>query len=146
MDNQKLHDSHYEAAEPRDAGFRRSRDDDIQIANESTSSAFTFARYDLSPTSLHPWITKLPEIRRRKRSNASETDFDDLDGDIKQQLLLDEERGIIDWQSKENVAREMEDVFLRGASEAITKYIERQLHPAIKETLMVSMGYTISYG
>ncbi|XP_078035033.1 uncharacterized protein LOC144469036 isoform X2 [Augochlora pura] len=50
------------------------------------------------------------------------------------------------WQSKEHVAREMEDVFLRGASQALTRFIERQLHPAIKETLMVSMGYTISYG
>ncbi|XP_015111834.1 uncharacterized protein LOC107037686 [Diachasma alloeum] len=139
-------DGHYEAAEPRDEEFQRSREDDIQIANESTSSAFTFSRYDLSPTKSHPWITKLPEIRRRKRSNASATDFDDLDGEIKHQLLLEDERGAIDWQSKENVAREMEDVFLRGASEALTKYIERQLHPAIKETLMVSMGYTISYG
>ncbi|XP_015438960.1 PREDICTED: uncharacterized protein LOC107193934 [Dufourea novaeangliae] len=50
------------------------------------------------------------------------------------------------WQSKEHIAREMEDVFLRGASQALTKFIERQLHPAIKETLMTSMGYTISYG
>ncbi|XP_053982181.1 uncharacterized protein LOC128878196 [Hylaeus volcanicus] len=50
------------------------------------------------------------------------------------------------WQSKEHIAREMEDVFLRGASQALTRYIERQLHPAIKETLMLSMGYTISYG
>jgi len=40
----------------------------------------------------------------------------------------------------------MEDVFLQGASQALTRYIERQLHPAIKETLMLSMGYTISYG
>ena len=51
-----------------------------------------------------------------------------------------------DWPSRENVAREMEDVFLRGASQALTQYIEKQLHPAIKETLMLSMGYTISYG
>ncbi|XP_066597388.1 uncharacterized protein [Prorops nasuta] len=50
------------------------------------------------------------------------------------------------WQSKEHIAREMEDVFLKGASQVLTRYIERQLHPAIKETLMLSMGYTISYG
>lgn len=50
------------------------------------------------------------------------------------------------WQSKEHIAKEMEDVFLRGASQALTRYIERQLHPAIKEALMISMGYTISYG
>ncbi|XP_011311046.1 uncharacterized protein [Fopius arisanus] len=139
-------DDHYEAPEPRTEELRRSREDSIQIANESTSSGFTYSRYDLSLTRSHPWVTKLPEMRRRKRSNVSATDFDDLDGEIKHQFLVDDERGAIDWQSKENVAREMEDVFLRGASEALTKYIERQLHPAIKETLMVSMGYTISYG
>lgn len=50
------------------------------------------------------------------------------------------------WRSRADIAREMEDVFLRSASQAITHYIERQLHPAIKETLMLSMGYTISYG
>lgn len=50
------------------------------------------------------------------------------------------------WRSRSDIAREMEDVFLRSASQAITHYIERQLHPAIKETLMTSMGYTVSYG
>ncbi|XP_046746943.1 uncharacterized protein LOC124411704 [Diprion similis] len=50
------------------------------------------------------------------------------------------------WHVREGVTREMEDVFLKGASQALTSYIERQLHPAIKETLMLSMGYTISYG
>ena len=50
------------------------------------------------------------------------------------------------WRSRNDISREMEDVFLRSASQAITHYIEKQLHPAIKETLMLSMGYTISYG
>ena len=50
------------------------------------------------------------------------------------------------WRSRGDIAREMEDVFLRSASQAITHYFEKQLHPAIKETLMLSMGYTISYG
>ncbi|KAL7301159.1 hypothetical protein TKK_0006131 [Trichogramma kaykai] len=50
------------------------------------------------------------------------------------------------WRSRADIAREMEDVFLRSASQAITHYFEKQLHPAIKETLMLSMGYTISYG
>lgn len=57
-----------------------------------------------------------------------------------------EDSGNRSWQSKEYITREMEDVFLQGASQALTRYIERQLHPAIKETLMLSMGYTISYG
>ncbi|KYQ47604.1 hypothetical protein ALC60_13360, partial [Trachymyrmex zeteki] len=52
----------------------------------------------------------------------------------------------INWQSKEYITKEMEEVFLQGASQALTRYIEHQLHPAIKETLMLSMGYTISYG
>ncbi|XP_043511559.1 uncharacterized protein LOC122529463 isoform X2 [Frieseomelitta varia] len=59
---------------------------------------------------------------------------------------IDLENDSRNWQSKEHIAREMEDVFLRGASQALTRYIEKQLHPAIKETLMISMGYTISYG
>ncbi|XP_012271548.1 uncharacterized protein LOC105694961 [Orussus abietinus] len=61
-------------------------------------------------------------------------------------LHLDLDSHSRDWQLGEEIAREMEDVFLRGASQALTRYIERQLHPAIKETLMLSMGYTISYG
>ncbi|XP_033214729.1 uncharacterized protein LOC117171482 [Belonocnema kinseyi] len=67
--------------------------------------------------------------------------------EILDEQLADNLEGLSrDWQSRENVAREMEDVFLRGASQALTQYIEKQLHPAIKETLMLSMGYTISYG
>ncbi|KAK2588845.1 hypothetical protein KPH14_001715 [Odynerus spinipes] len=58
----------------------------------------------------------------------------------------DDDGGSRSWQSREHIAREMEDIFLRGASRSLTSYIERQLHPAIKEALMLSMGYTISYG
>ncbi|KAJ8681564.1 hypothetical protein QAD02_017356 [Eretmocerus hayati] len=50
------------------------------------------------------------------------------------------------WRSRGEIAREMEEVLLSSASQAVTHYIEKQLHPAIKETLMISMGYTISYG
>ncbi|KAG7210420.1 hypothetical protein KM043_011952 [Ampulex compressa] len=69
-----------------------------------------------------------------------------LDENIDNVFPNDFEHGSRSWQSKEYIAREMEDVFLKGASQALTRYIERQLHPAIKETLMLSMGYTISYG
>ncbi|XP_011646695.2 uncharacterized protein LOC105433220 [Pogonomyrmex barbatus] len=69
------------------------------------------------------------------------------------ELIVDDNRFLTDsedpnksWQSQEYITREMEDVFLQGASQALTRYVERQLHPAIKETLMLSMGYTISYG
>lgn len=62
------------------------------------------------------------------------------------QFPIDSEDPNKSWLSKEHITREMEDVFLQGASQTLTKYIERQLHPAIKEVLMLSMGYTISYG
>ncbi|XP_076160746.1 uncharacterized protein LOC143143427 isoform X2 [Ptiloglossa arizonensis] len=69
-----------------------------------------------------------------------------VDENLDNVFPIDLENDSRSWQSKEHIAREMEDVFLRGASQALTRYIERQLHPAIKETLMISMGYTISYG
>lgn len=69
-----------------------------------------------------------------------------LDDNLENLFPVDSEDPSRSWQSKEHITREMEDVFLQGASQALTKYIERQLHPAIKETLMLSMGYTISYG
>lgn len=69
-----------------------------------------------------------------------------LDDNFENLFSTDSEDPSRSWQSKEHITREMEDVFLQGASQALTKYIERQLHPAIKETLMLSMGYTISYG
>jgi hypothetical protein len=42
--------------------------------------------------------------------------------------------------------QEMEDVFLRGIQSLLTRYMEKQLQPALKDTLMANMGYTISYG
>lgn len=69
-----------------------------------------------------------------------------VDDNLDNQFPVDTEDPNRSWQSKEYITREMEDVFLQGASQALTRYIERQLHPAIKETLMLSMGYTISYG
>lgn len=69
-----------------------------------------------------------------------------VDDNLDNLFPVDTEDSNRSWQSKEYITREMEDVFLQGASQALTRYIERQLHPAIKETLMLSMGYTISYG
>ncbi|CAH0388574.1 unnamed protein product [Bemisia tabaci] len=45
-----------------------------------------------------------------------------------------------------NVSQEMEEVFLRGIRSLLTKYMEKKLHPALKDTLMINMGYTVSYG
>lgn len=48
--------------------------------------------------------------------------------------------------SNEDISQEMEDIFLRGIRSLLTKYMEKQLQPALKDTLMVNMGYTLSYG
>lgn len=42
--------------------------------------------------------------------------------------------------------RELESLFSKGAQGILTSYIQRMLQPAIKNTLMEGMGYTISYG
>ncbi|XP_076627044.1 uncharacterized protein LOC143344664 [Colletes latitarsis] len=95
-----------------------------------------------------------PKINFKREYNYDATDNDDpketrqlyVDENLDIAFPFDLENDSRGWQSKEHIAREMEDVFLRGASQALTRYIEKQLHPAIKETLMLSMGYTISYG
>lgn len=81
----------------------------------------------------------LKNISREIRKLIADDNLDNL-------FPVDSEDPNKSWQSKEYIMREMEDVFLQGASQALTRYIEHQLHPAIKETLMLSMGYTISYG
>ncbi|XP_054288275.1 uncharacterized protein LOC129004416 [Macrosteles quadrilineatus] len=45
-----------------------------------------------------------------------------------------------------DMGREMEDVFLRGIQPLLTTYLEKQLHPALRDTLMINMGYSVSYG
>lgn len=48
--------------------------------------------------------------------------------------------------SNEDISQEMEDIFLRGIRSLLTRYMEKQLQPALKDTLMMNLGYTISYG
>ncbi|XP_012259943.2 uncharacterized protein LOC105688334 [Athalia rosae] len=79
------------------------------------------------------------EESQRPRELLLEEDLDNIN-------LAEDDFDGRGWQVREGVTREMEDVFLKGASQALTSYIERQLHPAIKETLMLSMGFTVSYG
>ncbi|KAG8318367.1 uncharacterized protein LOC124353458 [Homalodisca vitripennis] len=45
-----------------------------------------------------------------------------------------------------DMGQEMEDVFLRGVQPLLTTYLEKHLHPALRDTLMVNMGYSVSYG
>ncbi|ERL86835.1 hypothetical protein D910_04238 [Dendroctonus ponderosae] len=49
-------------------------------------------------------------------------------------------------EDDEEISREMEDVFLRGIRSLLTSYMQKELQPAIKDTLMKNMGYTVSYG
>lgn len=44
------------------------------------------------------------------------------------------------------MSKEMEDIFLKGIRSLLTSYMQKELQPAIKETLMTNMGYTVSYG
>lgn len=49
-------------------------------------------------------------------------------------------------EQDEAYSRELEDLFSRGVRSILTSYMQKALQPAIKETLMESMGYTLSYG
>ncbi|XP_068085133.1 uncharacterized protein [Anabrus simplex] len=42
--------------------------------------------------------------------------------------------------------QEMEDVFVKGIQSLLATFMEKQLQTALKEAMMLSMGYTISYG
>ncbi|KAJ3662638.1 hypothetical protein Zmor_006977 [Zophobas morio] len=60
--------------------------------------------------------------------------------------LREHRRGFRDEEENEEMSREMEDIFLKGIRSLLTSYMQKELQPAIKETLMRNMGYTISYG
>ncbi|GLV40704.1 uncharacterized protein CBL_13794 [Carabus blaptoides fortunei] len=63
-----------------------------------------------------------PKLKEHRRSGATAEDTD------------------------EDISQEMEDIFLKGIRTLLTTYMQKELQPAIKETLMKNMGYTISYG
>ncbi|XP_074039898.1 uncharacterized protein [Leptinotarsa decemlineata] len=50
------------------------------------------------------------------------------------------------YQENDELSKEMEDIFLKGIRSLLTSYLQKELQPAIKETLMRNMGYTLSYG
>ncbi|CAH1399663.1 unnamed protein product [Nezara viridula] len=56
------------------------------------------------------------------------------------------EKGRGEEEEKEEVTEEMEDVFMKGVRSLITRYMEARLEPALKDSLMLSLGYTLSYG
>ncbi|XP_055523408.1 uncharacterized protein LOC129717492 isoform X2 [Wyeomyia smithii] len=57
------------------------------------------------------------------------------------------------WQTVETndaldeaYSNEIDNLFAKGVRGLLTSYMQKALQPAIKETLMESMGYTLSYG
>ncbi|BET03093.1 Hypothetical protein NTJ_15911 [Nesidiocoris tenuis] len=49
-------------------------------------------------------------------------------------------------EPRQEVSQEMEEVFIRGVRSLITRYMEHQMEPALRDTLMMNLGYSISYG
>ncbi|XP_034487810.1 uncharacterized protein LOC117791974 [Drosophila innubila] len=108
---------------------------------------------------------QLGKRRRRRRRNALPTDYSDevrFNEDILhfqdeqlQQLVQPDARAFADiFGGNSNheelvgdaMSNELEKLFSMGVRGLLTTYMQRALQPAIKETLMENMGYTLSYG
>ncbi|KAH8416989.1 hypothetical protein KR222_000872, partial [Zaprionus bogoriensis] len=112
--------------------------------------------------------------RRRRRRSASATDYADevhfsedvlhFQDEQLQQLVEPDARAFADIFSAgagaaaaggagtheelvgDAMSSELEKLFSMGVRGLLTTYMQRALQPAIKETLMENMGYTLSYG
>lgn len=109
---------------------------------------------------------QLGKRRRRRRRNAQiPTDFSDemhfnedvlhFEDEQLQQLVEPDARAFADiFGGNSNheelvgdaMSNELEKLFSMGVRGLLTTYMQRALQPAIKETLMENMGYTLSYG
>ncbi len=81
--------------------------------------------------SIHAYNCQPMDVQDQKRSVAGQSYIDGPEGRS---------------PSNEDISQEMEDIFLRGIRSLLTRYMEKQLQPALKDTLMMNLGYTISYG
>lgn len=54
--------------------------------------------------------------------------------------------GKAEFEPRAEMSQEMEEVFIRGVRSLITRYMEHQMEPALRDTLMMNLGYSISYG
>ncbi|XP_075226055.1 uncharacterized protein LOC142327092 [Lycorma delicatula] len=45
-----------------------------------------------------------------------------------------------------DISQEMEEVFLKGIRTLITNYMEKEMEQALRDTLMINLGYSVSYG
>ena len=108
-----------------------------------------------------------PEARSRNRNHVKdELNFEDdilnVADDKVQNILQPDARAFADifsantgtggnmFNDQEDIndamRTELEKLFSMGVRGLLTTYMQRALQPAIKETLMENMGYTISYG
>lgn len=74
---------------------------------------------------------------------------DDREGNRMSQIVSSQWQNVELANSAEQddaYSRELEDLFSKGVRSILTSYMQKALQPAIKETLMESMGYTLSYG
>ncbi|XP_017085383.2 uncharacterized protein LOC108117469 [Drosophila eugracilis] len=108
--------------------------------------------------------------KRRRRRRFAKDNFEDqmnfsedvlhFEDDQLQQLVEPDARAFADIFSGsgsslsgdreelvgEAMSHELEKLFSMGVRGLLTTYMQRALQPAIKETLMENMGYTLSYG
>lgn len=111
---------------------------------------------------------QLGKRRRRRRRNADSSDEIHFNEDVLhfedeqlQQLVEPDARAFADIFSGNSginangnhedfvgdaMSNELEKLFSMGVRGLLTTYMQRALQPAIKETLMENMGYTLSYG
>lgn len=101
-----------------DGNRRRGHDLNLEHRLDNDLDGRTFSFYD--------------DLRRRR---------------IKQQAMW---QHIQQTETSEEIAnaflKEVEHLFSKGVQGILTSYIQRMLQPAIKNTLMEGMGYTLSYG
>lgn len=73
--------------------------------------------------------------------------FADIFSDLKGERDDFERENVRDRvEAGEAFSSELEKIFSMGVRGLLTTYMQRALQPAIKETLMENMGYTLSYG
>ncbi|ALC47665.1 CG13634 [Drosophila busckii] len=108
---------------------------------------------------------QLDKRRRRRRRYATPADYADemhfnqdilhFEDEQLQQLVEPDARAFADIFGGGNnpeelvgdaMSNELEKLFSMGVRGLLTTYMQRALQPAIKETLMENMGYTLSYG
>ncbi|XP_030371571.1 uncharacterized protein LOC115621884 [Scaptodrosophila lebanonensis] len=95
---------------------------------------------------------------RRRRQLADEINFNEdvlhFSDEQLQQMVEPDARAFADIFSGgereqlvgDAMSNELEKLFSMGVRGLLTTYMQRALQPAIKETLMENMGYTLSYG